>query len=59
MQLSVEREGRASRLLVQGKSQGLLVRMDFGAATIKAKVRSGLPISQNKRFVISIIMLNI
>ena len=55
----MEREVRASRLPVWERSQGLLVLVDFRAATIRAKVRPGLPIRQDRRFVIYVIRLDI
>ena len=59
MRVSVAREGKGSRLPVRERSQGLLVRMGSRAAAIRAKVRSGLPVRQDRRFVIYVISLDI
>ena len=59
MQVPVAREGRANRLLVQERSQGLLVHVGFRVTAIRAKVRSGLPVKQDRRFVIFVISLDI
>ena len=59
MQVMVARGRRVSLLLVRERIQRLLVREGFKAATIKAKVRPGLPVRRDIRFVISTISLDI
>ena len=61
MRVMVARGRRVSLLLVRERSQRLLVREGFkvAAAAIKAKVRLGLPVRRDIRFVISTISLDI
>ena len=59
MRVLVARERRVSLLLAQERNQRLLVHEGFRAAAIRAKVRLGLPVRQDKRFVISAISLDI
>ena len=59
MRVSVAREGRSSRLPIRERSQGLLVHVGFRAATIRAKVKSGLSVRHDIRFVIFVINLDI
>ena len=59
MQVLVEKGRIVSLLLVQERSQRLLVREGFRVAAIRAKVRLGLPVRRDRRFVISAISLDI
>ena len=59
MQVLVARGRRVSLLLVWEKIQRLLVREGFRVVAIRAKVRLGLPIRRDKRFVIYVISLDI
>ena len=48
MRVLVERERRASLLLVRGRSRGLLVHVGSRATAIWARDRSGLPLRQGR-----------
>ena len=59
MRVLVARGKRVSLLLARERSQRLLVHEGFRATTIKAKVRLGLLVRRDMRFVISAISLDI
>ena len=59
MLVLVARGRRVSLLLAPKRSQRLLVHKGFRAATIRAKVRLGLLVRRDRRFVISAISLDI
>ena len=57
MQVLIARERRVSFLLVRERSQRLLVQEGFRAVTIRAKVKLGLLVRRDRRFVIFAISL--
>ena len=59
MRVLVVRGRRVSLLPVRERSQRLLVCEGFRVVAIRTKVRLGLPVRQDKRFVISAISLDI
>ena len=59
MRVLVVRGRRVSFFPVRERSQRLLVREGFRVAAIRAKVKPGLRVRQDKRFVISTISLAI
>ena len=59
MRVLVARGRRVGLLLAQEISQRLLVQEGFRAAAVRAKVRLGLPVRQDKRFIIFAINLDI
>ena len=59
MRVLMARGRRVGFLLDRERSQRLLVHEGYKVATIKAKVRLGLPVRRDKRFVIYAISLDI
>ena len=59
MRVLVARGRKVSLLIAQERSQRLLVHKGFRAAAIRAKVRLGLLVRRDMRFVISTISLDI